>query len=115
MYTHYHLLPISTKKNCVCVCAKNIRKQSLVNQSTNPFVAVAQKLEQLPDEIMDISKQQISELTDPLIEWGGAQDELMTLAKASSRNLYMELEPKDRVDKINTLVSILDFFLLIKY
>lgn len=83
-----------------------IRKQSLVNQSTNPFVAVAQKLEQLPDDINEIMREQISDLTDPLIAWG-APDELMGLAKASSRNLYTELEPKERVDKINILVNCL--------
>lgn len=43
-------------------------------------------------------------LTQPLIGWGTA-DELMGLAKTSSRSLYADLEPSDRVDKINILVG----------
>lgn len=79
------------------------RKQSLVNQSTNPFGVVAQKLELLPDDIADITREQISGVTEPLIGWG-SPDELMGLAKSSSRTLYADLEPNDRLVKINILV-----------
>lgn len=79
------------------------RKQSLVNQSTNPFGVVAQKLELLPDDIADITREHISGVTEPLISFGGP-DELMGLAKSSSRTLYADLEPTDRLAKINNLV-----------
>lgn len=82
----------------------NFRKQSLVHQSTNPFSVIAQKLEQLPDNIADINEEQIVILTEQLIGWG-TPDELMGLAKTTSRSLYAELNPKERVQKINILVS----------
>lgn len=67
-------------------------------------MAVVQKLEQLSDVAEDIAEEQIRALTEPLIGWG-TSDELMGLAKTASRSLYGELEPQDRVDKINILVS----------
>lgn len=67
-------------------------------------MAVVQKLEQLSDVVEDITEEQINTLTEPLIGWG-TPDELMGLAKTASRSLYGELEPHDRVDKINILVS----------
>lgn len=79
------------------------RKQSLVNQSTNPFGVVSQKLELLPDDITDITREHINGVTEPLISFGGP-DELMGLAKSSSRTLYADLEPTDRLAKINILV-----------
>lgn len=66
-------------------------------------MAVVHKLEQLPDDIADISEEQISDLTEELIGWG-TPDELMGLAKTSSRSLYAELDPNNRVNKINSLV-----------
>lgn len=84
--------------------ALNIRKQSLVNQSANPFLMVTQKLEQMPDEITEITDEQIVALTEELIGWG-TPEELMGLAKTTSRTLYADLEPDDRVDKINILVN----------
>ncbi|KAG4075848.1 hypothetical protein HA402_003674 [Bradysia odoriphaga] len=80
------------------------RKQSLVNQSTNPFGVVAQKLELLPDDMADITREHINGVTEPLIGFGGP-DELMGLAKSSSRTLYADLEPTDRLAKINSLLS----------
>lgn len=82
------------------------RKQSLVNQSTNPFGVVAQKLELLPDDINDITREHINGVTEPLISFG-SPDELMGLAKSSSRTLYADLEPTDRLAKINNLVIFL--------
>lgn len=81
------------------------RKQSLVNQSTNPFVAVVRKLEQLSDVAGDITEEQIYELTEPLVN-AGSSDDLMGLAKTTSRSLYCDLEPVDRAEKINILVSV---------
>lgn len=79
------------------------RKQSLVNQSTSPFGVVAQKLELLPNDIADITREHINGVTEPLISFGGP-DELMGLAKSSSRTLYADLEPTERLAKINSLV-----------
>lgn len=81
-----------------------IRKQSLVSQSTNPFVVVIQKLDQLPNNINDITREQIVSLTEPLVGWG-TPDEMMALAKTASQKLFSESEPDDRVGKINSLVS----------
>lgn len=64
-----------------------------------------QTLEQLSDSVDDLAEEHIVALTQPLVGWGTA-DELMSLAKTSSRSLYGELEPNDRVDKINILVSV---------
>lgn len=79
-----------------------IRKQSLVNQSTNPFLAVTHKLYQLPNNINDITREQIASLTDDLIGWSA--DEMMTLAKTTSRTLFSDLESEERVQRINVLV-----------
>lgn len=81
-----------------------IRKQSLVNQSTNPFVVVIQKLDQLPTSIDEVTREQIVCLTEPLIGWG-TPDEMMSLAKTSSRSLFVDLEPDERVQTINNLVK----------
>lgn len=80
-----------------------IRKQSLVNQSINPFVAVTQKLDQLPNNINDITREQIASLTDNLI--GRGADEMMALAKTTSRTLFSDFESDDRVQRINNLVN----------
>lgn len=90
-----------------------IRKQSLVNASTNPFVIVIQKLDQLPNNINDITREQIVSLTEPLIGWG-SPDEMMAMAKTTSRTLFVDVEPNERVEMINKLVnetSILIFFI----
>lgn len=81
-----------------------IRKQSLVNQSTNPFVIVIQKLDQLPNNINDITREQIVSLTESLIGWG-SPDEMMALAKTTSRTLFVDVEPNERVQIINKLVN----------
>lgn len=78
-----------------------IRKQSLVSQSTNPFVAVIQKLDQLPNNINDITREQVASLTDNLIGWSA--DEM--LAKTCSRTLFSDMESEDRVQRINNLVN----------
>lgn len=78
-----------------------IRKQSLVNQS-NPFWTVTERLDQLPNNINDITREQIASLTDSLIGWGA--DEMMALAKTTSRTLFSDLESEDRVQRINNLV-----------
>lgn len=68
-------------------------------------MAVVQKLEQLPDVVEDISEEQIRALTEPLTNWGSS-DDLMGLAKTASRSLYGDVEPSERMLKINVLVSV---------
>lgn len=84
-----------------------IRKQSLVNESTNPFVAVVQKLDKLPDEISEITRAQIVNLTESLIGWN--PDEMMSLAKTTSRTLFIDMEPNERLQRINHLVGFHSF------
>lgn len=91
-------------KNFPLFSQLNVRKQSLVNQSTNPFVVVSQKLDQLPNNINDITREQIVSLTEPLIGWG-TPDEMMALAKTSSRSLFSDYDASERVQMINDLVS----------
>lgn len=86
------------------------RKQSLATLATNPFVIIVSILELLPDRIAELTRDQINGLVDPIIGYG-TPDELMTLAKTSSQKLFLELEPNERVDKINLLVSIKATFL----
>lgn len=68
-------------------------------------MVVIQKLDQLPTNINDITREQIVSLTEPLIGWGDP-DEMMALAKTTSRTLFIEIEPNERVQVINKLVSI---------
>lgn len=82
-----------------------IRKQSLVNQSSNPFVVVTQRLDQLPNNINDITRQQIVSLTEPLIGWG-TPDDMMALAKTTSRILFSDMDSENRVQRINNLVNL---------
>lgn len=67
-------------------------------------MVVTQKLEQLPDRIDDITREQIVLLTEPLIGWG-TPDQMMALANTASRNLFCECEPDERVELINKLVT----------
>ena len=82
------------------------RKQSLANVNANPFAGAIQKLETLPNNILDLNTELIVGLTELLIEHGSS-DSLMAMAKSTSRLLYADLESEQRVDKINSLVSVL--------
>lgn len=81
------------------------RKQSLANVNANPFAIVAQKLEGLPEDIKELQMDQIVDLTAPLIEYGSS-DTLMALAKSTSKSIYADLEPDERTERINKLVSV---------
>lgn len=81
------------------------RKHSLITQNTNPFIVVVQKLEQIPMEKKEMSREEIKNLTEPLESWG-TLDDLMELAKTSSDFLYAESDTEERLHKINLLVSI---------
>lgn len=80
------------------------RKQSLIAQSSNPFIIVVQKLEQIPLEKKEMSCDEIKNLVEPLECWG-TLDDLMELAKSSSESLYAESDTEERLHKINLLVS----------
>lgn len=67
-------------------------------------MVAAQKLEQLPNNINQITREQIVTLTEPLIDFS-SPEEMMTLAKDTSRNLFKDTEPNERVVIINNLVS----------
>lgn len=66
-------------------------------------MAVIQKLDQLPSNIDEITREQIVAITEPLIG-GGTPDEMMALAKTTSRALFVDVEASDRVQMINNLV-----------
>ncbi|XP_037914498.1 PDZ domain-containing protein 8 isoform X2 [Hermetia illucens] len=72
--------------------------------STNPFVTVTQRLEMIPDDVLDLTKEQIASITESLIEYSKAED-MMSLAKSSSKGLYADLEPNERVERINKLLT----------
>lgn len=77
------------------------RKQSLITM--NPFNHVVNVLENFPETMEELTRDMISELVDPLIGYG-TPDELMGLAKTASKNLFNEMEPTFRVERINKLV-----------
>lgn len=87
------------------------RKQSLCNPSSNPFVDVIQKLEQLPNNIDEITREQIVAIAEPLI-CGSSQEEMMELAKETSRSLFADYEPDTRMEMINNLVCFTAVFSL---
>lgn len=51
-----------------------------------------------------IQEEAIIQITDPLIGWG-SPDEMMSHAKTASLYLFLDLEPIDRVDRINGLLT----------
>lgn len=65
---------------------------------------VIQKLDQLPTNIDEITREQIVAIAEPLI-CGSTQDEMMELAKDTSRSLFADIEPTERIELINNLVS----------
>lgn len=81
------------------------RKQSLAGTNVNPFITIISILEYFPENISDLTREQITELVEPIIGWDSS-DDLMSFAKTSSRLLYAEFEPNERVEKINGLVYI---------
>ncbi|GAB0088023.1 PDZ domain-containing protein 8 [Sergentomyia squamirostris] len=81
------------------------RKQSLVPQNINPLTLAIQKLEEA--NFVDVKSQQLSIVIDEIVEPfnGTPLDEIMTLAKNSSHQLYTELEPAMRTEKINEILA----------
>lgn len=64
---------------------------------------VIQKLEQLPNHIDEITREQIVAIAEPLIG-GSSPEEMMELAKETSRSLFADYEPDKRMEMINDLV-----------
>ncbi|XP_017126613.1 PDZ domain-containing protein 8 [Drosophila elegans] len=85
------------------------RKSSVVEEATpvlpqNPFECVAQHLEALPLDCTVLSCEQVIVITEPIIRHTRNED-LMNLAKSTSKNLYVGLPPEERVAKINELLT----------
>lgn len=87
-------------------CSQTHRKQSLCNPSSNPFVDVIQKLDQLPNHIDEITREQIVAIAEPLIGIC-SHEEMMEMAKDTSRSLFADIEPNERIELIDNLVSFL--------
>lgn len=65
---------------------------------------ILQKLDCLPENIYEVTDEQLNNLTEEFIGWESAEN-LMNMAKQTSRNLFYDLSPSDRVNRINALVT----------
>ncbi|XP_032308840.1 PDZ domain-containing protein 8 [Drosophila ananassae] len=79
------------------------RKSSMIEDS-NPFERVTQYLEALPSECTALNFDQVMDITEPIIRHTRNED-LMNLAKTSSKQLYATSPSDERVAKINELLS----------
>ncbi|KAH8265184.1 hypothetical protein KR026_010819 [Drosophila bipectinata] len=79
------------------------RKSSMV-EDQNPFERVTQYLEALPSECTLLNFDQVMDITEPIIRHTQNED-LMNLAKTSSKQLYATSPSDERVAKINELLS----------
>ncbi|XP_055844429.1 PDZ domain-containing protein 8 isoform X2 [Episyrphus balteatus] len=80
------------------------RKQSLVNQGVSPFITVTQILESIPNDLEKLSNEQINSITEPIINIGRDED-VMTLAKDASKELFGDRTSVERMSKINELLT----------
>ncbi|XP_004536777.1 PDZ domain-containing protein 8 [Ceratitis capitata] len=80
------------------------RKSSLVYNSFTVFDIITQRLEAVPAEATELSIEQISAISEPIICISKEED-VMTLAKNASKSLYGDLPASERVEKINLLLS----------
>ncbi|XP_055912899.1 PDZ domain-containing protein 8 isoform X2 [Eupeodes corollae] len=80
------------------------RKQSLVCQGVSPFIIVTQILESIPNDLDKLSIDQINSITEPIINIGRDED-VMTLAKDASKELFGDLSSEERMAKINELLT----------
>ncbi|XP_068158763.1 LOW QUALITY PROTEIN: PDZ domain-containing protein 8 [Drosophila tropicalis] len=81
------------------------RKSSIAEEAQqNPFDRVTQHLEALPVDCTVLSYDQVIIITEPIIRHSRNED-LMNLAKSSSKHLYASQPPDERVSKINELLS----------
>lgn len=79
------------------------RKQSLASPSNSPFMIVAARLDAVPDA-SQIDGEDIIQITEPLIGWG-SPDDMMSHAKTASNYLYVDVEPNERLERINGLLT----------
>ncbi|XP_036320060.1 uncharacterized protein LOC118734447 [Rhagoletis pomonella] len=80
------------------------RKSSLVSNPFATFEVVTQRLEAIPTDASQLSFEQINAISEPIMGIS-KDDDVMTLAKNASRNLYSEVIGAERVEKINLLLS----------
>ncbi|XP_065364845.1 PDZ domain-containing protein 8 [Calliphora vicina] len=80
------------------------RKSSVISLGPNTFDLVTQRLEALPSDVTSFSTEQIISITDHIMLLPKDED-VMSLAKNASKNLYGDLSGSERVDKINILLS----------
>lgn len=77
---------------------------SSATNASNTFELVTQRLEALPTDVPSFTTEQILSITEHIILLSQEED-VMSLAKNASKNLYGELSGAERVEKINLLVS----------
>ncbi|XP_028901506.1 PDZ domain-containing protein 8 isoform X2 [Zeugodacus cucurbitae] len=80
------------------------RKSSLVCSSFTTFDSVTRRLEAIPSDVTALSIDQISSISEPIIAVLKDED-VMTLAKNASKNLYNEMPAAERIEQINSLLS----------
>lgn len=80
------------------------RKQSLVHQGVSPFITVTHVLESIPNDLDKLTIEQINSITEPIINLGRDED-VMTLAKEASKELFNDRSSTERMTKINELLT----------
>ncbi|XP_023298592.2 PDZ domain-containing protein 8 [Lucilia cuprina] len=80
------------------------RKSSVISLGPNTFDVVTQRLEALPSDVTSFSTEQIISITEHIMLLPKDED-VMSLAKNASKNLYSDFNGSERVDKINALLS----------
>lgn len=76
----------------------------MASSAPNTFDLVTQRLESLPMDVPTFSPDQVVYLTEHIIMLSKDED-VMSLAKNASKQLYIDASSTERVDKINLLVS----------
>lgn len=90
------------------------RRQSLISPTNgDPFTLVTQRLDALPHNMRTLSPEQIASIAEPIIHYSKNED-IMDLAKEASKKLYEDLESDTKVMKINLLVSLCIFKIMIE-
>ncbi|XP_013118912.1 PDZ domain-containing protein 8 [Stomoxys calcitrans] len=80
------------------------RKSSLVPSAPNTFDLVTHRLESLPVDVPSFTPEQVVFITEHIIQLSRDED-VMSLAKNASRQLYSNVSGSERVEKINLLLT----------
>ncbi|XP_073831367.1 PDZ domain-containing protein 8-like isoform X1 [Musca autumnalis] len=80
------------------------RKASLAPSAPNTFDLVTQRLEALPVDVASFTPEQVVSITEHIIQLSVDED-VMSLAKNASKQLYGNLSGNERVEKINLLLT----------